>query len=178
MIRRAFCSAAMAAHRASSYAIADQLSCGTTQKRRTLVLRAPDGPHRAMDCRRIRQRVGVPDELQQGELAAFERSSEAVEFVAGTDTEFVLGSAVPHNFDLVLGSHSGPHEARRVARCPGAPIGNSDTPGSRRAPVNALGQRRNLLHPRLRMLRGGVLQKFSHGLQYLARKRLVRYGAC
>jgi len=70
------------------------------------VLRAPDGPHRAMDCRRIRQRVGVPDELQQGELAAFERSSEAVEFVAGTDTEFVLGSAVPHNFDLVLGSHS------------------------------------------------------------------------
>src|ERR1700722_4175600 len=50
--------------------------------------------------------VSVPDELQQGELAAFERSSEAVEFVAGTDTEFVLGSAVPHNFDLVLGSHS------------------------------------------------------------------------
>jgi redox-sensitive bicupin YhaK (pirin superfamily) len=50
--------------------------------------------------------VSVPDELQQGELAAFEPSSEAVEFVAGTDTEFVLGSAVPHNFDLVLGSHS------------------------------------------------------------------------
>ncbi len=50
--------------------------------------------------------VSVPDELKQGELAAFEPSSEAVEFVAGTETEFVLGSAVPHNFDLVLGSHS------------------------------------------------------------------------
>ena len=50
--------------------------------------------------------VSVPDELQQGELAAFEPSSEAVEFEARTDTEFVLGSAVPHNFDLVLGSHS------------------------------------------------------------------------
>jgi redox-sensitive bicupin YhaK (pirin superfamily) len=50
--------------------------------------------------------VLVPDELQQGELAVFEPSSEAVEFEAGTDAEFVLGSAVPHKHDLVLGSHS------------------------------------------------------------------------
>ena len=51
-------------------------------------------------------RVLVPDELRQGDLAAFEPSSEAVEFEARTDAEFVLGSAVPHKYDLVLGSHS------------------------------------------------------------------------
>src|SRR5258706_3012266 len=51
--------------------------------------------------------VSVPDELRQGDLAAFEQASEAVEFEARTDVEFVLGSAVPHKYDLVLGSHSG-----------------------------------------------------------------------
>ena len=50
--------------------------------------------------------VSVPDELRQGDLAAFEPSDKAVEFEARTDTEFVLGSAVPHKHDLVLGSHS------------------------------------------------------------------------
>ena len=50
--------------------------------------------------------VSVPDELRHGDLAAFEPSSEAVEFEARTDAEFVLGSAVPHKHDLVLGSHS------------------------------------------------------------------------
>jgi len=50
--------------------------------------------------------VSVPDELRSGDLAAFESSSEAVEFEARTDAEFVLGSAVPHKYDLVLGSHS------------------------------------------------------------------------
>jgi hypothetical protein len=50
--------------------------------------------------------VLVPDELHQGELVAFTSSSEAVEFEAQSDAEFVLGSAVPHRYDLVLGSHS------------------------------------------------------------------------
>jgi redox-sensitive bicupin YhaK (pirin superfamily) len=50
--------------------------------------------------------VSVPDELRHGDLAAFEPSSQAVEFQARTDAEFVLGSAVPHQYDLVLGSHS------------------------------------------------------------------------
>ena len=50
--------------------------------------------------------VSVPDELGPGDLVAFEPSSKAVEFEARTDTEFVLGSAVPHKHDLVLGSHS------------------------------------------------------------------------
>jgi redox-sensitive bicupin YhaK (pirin superfamily) len=50
--------------------------------------------------------VSVPDELRQGDLAVFEPSSNAVEFVALTDTELVLGSASPHEHDLVLGYYS------------------------------------------------------------------------
>src|SRR5437899_3097451 len=50
--------------------------------------------------------VLIPDELQQGELAAFRPSSAAIEFEAPFEAEFVLGSAVPHDRDLILGSHS------------------------------------------------------------------------
>ncbi|MEA3132430.1 MAG: hypothetical protein QOG17_276, partial [Gammaproteobacteria bacterium] len=50
--------------------------------------------------------LSAPDELRHGDLAAFEPSSEAVEFVALADTEFVLGSAAPHAHDLVLGYYS------------------------------------------------------------------------
>jgi redox-sensitive bicupin YhaK (pirin superfamily) len=50
--------------------------------------------------------VAAPDELRHGELVAFEPSREAVEFEALTDTEFVLGSAAPHEHDLVLGYYS------------------------------------------------------------------------
>jgi redox-sensitive bicupin YhaK (pirin superfamily) len=50
--------------------------------------------------------VLVPDELQQGELVAFTPSGTAIDFEAQSDAEFVLGSAVPHDYDLVLGSHS------------------------------------------------------------------------
>jgi redox-sensitive bicupin YhaK (pirin superfamily) len=50
--------------------------------------------------------VSVPNELRRGDLAAFEPSNQAVDFVARTGAEFVLGSAVPHKYDLVLGSHS------------------------------------------------------------------------
>src|ERR1700681_1732585 len=50
--------------------------------------------------------VLVPDELQQGELVAFRPSNAVIEFEAQSDAEFVLGSAIPHDYDLVLGSHS------------------------------------------------------------------------
>jgi len=40
------------------------------------------------------------------DLAAFEPSSEAVEFEALSDSELVLGSAAPHEHDLVLGRYS------------------------------------------------------------------------
>jgi hypothetical protein len=39
-------------------------------------------------------------------MVAFKPSSAALEFDAQSDVEFVLGSAVPHDFHLVLGSHS------------------------------------------------------------------------
>jgi hypothetical protein len=47
--------------------------------------------------------VAVPDELRDGDLAAFEPSNHAIEFEASCNAEFVLGSAVPHDHDLVLG---------------------------------------------------------------------------
>ena len=50
--------------------------------------------------------LSAPDDLRHGDLAAFEPSSEAVEFEALTDTEFVLGSAAPHEHDLVPGYYS------------------------------------------------------------------------
>jgi redox-sensitive bicupin YhaK (pirin superfamily) len=50
--------------------------------------------------------LSAPDELRHGDLAAFESSSEAVEFEALTDAEFVLGSAAPHEHELVLGNYS------------------------------------------------------------------------
>ena len=50
--------------------------------------------------------VSVPDKLHHGDLAAFEPSGEAVEFEALNDAEFVLGSAAPHEHDLILGYYS------------------------------------------------------------------------
>src|SRR3979409_804254 len=50
--------------------------------------------------------VLVPDERQEGELVAFRPSSASIEFEAQSNAQFVLGSAVPHDYDLVLGSHS------------------------------------------------------------------------
>jgi redox-sensitive bicupin YhaK (pirin superfamily) len=50
--------------------------------------------------------LSVPDELRHGDLAAFGPSSKAVEFEALTDAEFVLGSAAPHEHDLVQGYYS------------------------------------------------------------------------
>jgi redox-sensitive bicupin YhaK (pirin superfamily) len=50
--------------------------------------------------------VAVPDELRHGDLAAFEPSTDAIEFEARSDAEFVVGSAVRHDHDLVLGYYS------------------------------------------------------------------------
>lgn len=41
-----------------------------------------------------------------GELAVFEESEQAIDFVAGGETSFVLGSAVKHPHDLVTGYYS------------------------------------------------------------------------
>jgi hypothetical protein len=50
--------------------------------------------------------LSAPDELRHGDLAAFEPSKKAVEFEARTNAEFVLGSAAPHEHDLVSGYNS------------------------------------------------------------------------
>ena len=50
--------------------------------------------------------VATPDRIGQGELAIFAPGQGAVEFVAEADAEFMLGSAVPHPHDLVLGYYS------------------------------------------------------------------------
>jgi len=47
-----------------------------------------------------------PAALQAGELAVFEESNKPIDFHAETDVEFVLGSAVKHPHDLVLGYYS------------------------------------------------------------------------
>src|SRR3984893_10242748 len=65
--------------------------------------------------------LSAHDELRHGVLAAFEPSSKAVEFEALTDAEFVLGSAVPHAHDLVLGYYS-VHTSPDALRDAEAPI--------------------------------------------------------
>ena len=44
--------------------------------------------------------------MNGGKLAIFAPGEAAVEFLAEADTEFMLGSAVPHPHDLVLGYYS------------------------------------------------------------------------
>jgi redox-sensitive bicupin YhaK (pirin superfamily) len=50
--------------------------------------------------------LAVPEPVQAGELASFEPSNEAIDFHAETDTEFVLGSAARHPYELALGQYS------------------------------------------------------------------------
>jgi len=83
--------------------------------------------------------VSVPDEFavrRPGGFRVVERSG--VEFEARTDAEFVLGSAVPHKYDLVLRLPLGPHIACRGTRCPREPFGDPFAPRSRRPSVSTL----------------------------------------
>jgi redox-sensitive bicupin YhaK (pirin superfamily) len=50
--------------------------------------------------------VATPDLVDAGELAVFEESNAALDFEAREDSGFVLGSAVKHPYDLVLGNYS------------------------------------------------------------------------
>ena len=51
-------------------------------------------------------RVRAPDLLQHGEIVIFEPGDDAVTFTALEHAEFVIGSAVTHPHDLVLGHYS------------------------------------------------------------------------
>ena len=57
-----------------------------------------------MDAGRRRRLAGEP--IAAGELASFAPSETAIDFIADTDTRFVLGSAVPHPHPLVTGTYS------------------------------------------------------------------------
>jgi redox-sensitive bicupin YhaK (pirin superfamily) len=50
--------------------------------------------------------LGNDDRLHAGELAVFEESGQAIDLVARGDASFVLGSAVKHPHDLVMGYYS------------------------------------------------------------------------
>jgi redox-sensitive bicupin YhaK (pirin superfamily) len=50
--------------------------------------------------------LAVPETVARGEMVAFEKSNQAVDFRAEADSEFVLGSAASHPHDLVLGYYS------------------------------------------------------------------------
>lgn len=51
-------------------------------------------------------KVRVPERIRHGAVAVFAPGSEAVEFVAEAETEFVLGSSAPHPHQLVTGRYS------------------------------------------------------------------------
>ena len=50
--------------------------------------------------------LAIPEPVEAGELVAFDKSNQAIEFRAEADSEFVLGSAAHHPHDLVLGYYS------------------------------------------------------------------------
>jgi redox-sensitive bicupin YhaK (pirin superfamily) len=50
--------------------------------------------------------VTAPDKIAKGEIAVFEESNGAIEFEAHGDTGLILGSAIKHPHDLVLGYYS------------------------------------------------------------------------
>ncbi|HEY3695055.1 pirin family protein [Phenylobacterium sp.] len=51
-------------------------------------------------------RLATPERVSAGELVGFEPGETAIDLFAEADTEFVLGSAVAHPHDLVLGYYS------------------------------------------------------------------------
>jgi len=51
-------------------------------------------------------KLSAPEIVDKGELAVFEESNEALDFEALVDTGFILGSAVKHPHELVLGTYS------------------------------------------------------------------------
>ncbi|MNL27087.1 hypothetical protein D3C87_1486540 [compost metagenome] len=53
-----------------------------------------------------RGELRVAGERLQGELAVFDESGSAIDFTAEGDTDFIVGSAVKHPHDLVLGYYS------------------------------------------------------------------------
>ncbi|WP_447748440.1 pirin family protein [Variovorax boronicumulans] len=60
----------------------------------------------AVNAGRLDAGDGTGGSIGTGELAVFEESGAAIDVVAQGDTAFVLGSAVPHPHELVMGHYS------------------------------------------------------------------------
>ena len=63
-----------------------------------------------------RGKIATPEVVDQGELAVFEESNRSLEFEALEATGFILGSAVKHPHDLVLGMYSVHTNAHALAK--------------------------------------------------------------
>jgi redox-sensitive bicupin YhaK (pirin superfamily) len=61
-------------------------------------------------------RLDSPEPIAAGELAVFDESNGALEFQSRGDTGFVLGSAIKHPHDLVLGYYSVHTSAKSLER--------------------------------------------------------------
>ena len=61
-------------------------------------------------------RLRASESISAGELVSFASSETDIDFIADTDTRFVLGSAVPHPHPLVMGSYSVHTSADALAR--------------------------------------------------------------
>jgi len=70
--------------------------------------------------------VFAAEALRAGDLVVFNSSEAALDVEARSDAEFVLGSAVPHPYDLVLGSHS-VHTSREALHAAQSRIADIET---------------------------------------------------
>jgi redox-sensitive bicupin YhaK (pirin superfamily) len=66
----------------------------------------PPGKHDVLWIASHQGTVSVPSNITAGEAVVFETSEQPVEFVAVTDTSFILGSAIAHPYELVTGYYS------------------------------------------------------------------------
>ncbi len=66
----------------------------------------PEAGHDVLWAALGKGRVAVPEAVVAGDMILFEPGEGGVDFVAEEDSEFVIGSAVPHAEDLVLGYYS------------------------------------------------------------------------
>ena len=103
--RRVYCSANTAGCRARFGAVLNDLPVCAPEGRRVLGYQPP-ADHTVCWVALSTGSLAVPERVEAGELAVFEPSNQAIDFYAEADTEFVLGSAASHPYELALGNYS------------------------------------------------------------------------
>ena len=127
----------MGPHRAPWCPLADQLSRGAPEGRRALALRASDEPHDPLDCRRIRHRIGSR-RVRAWRLDGIRAVEQSGRVPMRGPTLNSFSARPPAQVRSRPRLPLGPHNGRRVARCPGAHFGEADAPRSRRPCVSTL----------------------------------------